>query len=349
MGSGTFRRRVLTVAGVAALVATVAAAFVVASDVFFLIFLAVLLAVLLRGATDALARCTGLGAGWALGLVVIAAVAALTTGLYALGVSVAGQFGQLPEEVPRAIDRSRTYLERHEWGRWVLDQVTPLGQLPSGGSRLAGRLASFFSTTFGALGNLVLLTFLALYLAADPHTYLGGAVALIPPRHRRRAEQVLRAIGFHLRRWLLGRLVAMTTVGVIVSAGLWGVGVPQFVVLGLLAAVLTAVPFIGPIAAAVPGVALALAHGPPAGLGAVGVYVLAQAVENYVVTPLVQKRAAQLPPALALAAVALAGVLFGVLGLIAASPLLVAVLVAVKMLYVEDVLGDRLDVPGAAT
>ena len=343
-----FGHRVLTVVAVATLAAAGAAAFVVASDVFFLLFLSVLLAVLLRGAGGAVARRTGLGAGWAVALVAAAAVAAIAVGLYALGATASGQFQRLADEFPVALERAREYLGRHEWGRYALDHVPSPERLTAGVWDGAGRLASFFSTTFGVLGNLVLLVFLTLYLAAAPHTYLSGAVALVPSRHRPRAEQVLRAIGYHLRRWLLGRLVAMVVVGVVTGAGLWAAGVPQFVVLALLAAALTAVPFIGPIVAAVPGVLLALLQGPAVALGAVGVYVLAQALENYVVTPLVQRNAAELPPALALAGIALAGALFGVLGLIVASPLLIAALVAVKMLYVEDVLGDRLDVPGAA-
>jgi predicted PurR-regulated permease PerM len=216
-----------------------------------------------------------------------------------------------------------------------------------GPGNAASRVTAFFSTTFGVLGNLVVLVFLTLYLAAAPRTYLSGLVRLVPPRHRPRAEQVLGAVGFHLRWWLIGRLVAMVAVGVITGAGLWAVGVPQFLVLGLVAAVLTAVPFIGPIVAAIPGVLLALMQGPTAALWALAVYALAQAVENYLLTPLVQQSTVELPPVLTILAIVLVGALFGVLGLIMATPLAVTLMVAVKMLYVEDVLGDQLDVPGA--
>jgi predicted PurR-regulated permease PerM len=338
-----FTRRVLIVAGVTVL----AAAFVQASDVFFLFFLAVLLAILLRGAGDALARRTGIGPGRALTLVA-AALAALAAGVaLAAGSMAAGQVERLASDLPQSVEQVRNYLRERAWGRELLRHAPSADGLVSGGDA-AARVAAFFSTTLGAVGNLVVLAVLTLYLAASPRTYLTGLLTLVPPRHRPRAGEVLAAVGFHLRWWLVGRLAAMSAVGVVTGVGLWAVGIPQFLVLALIAALLTAVPFVGPIAAAVPGLLLALTQGPGVALWALGVYVLAQAAENYLVTPLVQQNTVSLPPALTVMAVVLGGALFGMLALVVATPLAVTILVAVKMLYVEDVLGERLDVPGAS-
>lgn len=343
-----FTRRILVVAGVTALMATAALAFVRAYDIFFLFFAAVLLAVLLRGTSDALGRRTGLGPAWALTITLLVAVALLAGGAYAVGSMVAGQVNQLAADLPRSTDQAREYLRQSEWGRVALDHMPTANSLLSGGpGNAASRVASFFSTTFGVLGNLLVLTFLAIYLAATPRLYVTGVLTLAPPHHRGRAGQVLNAVGHHLWRWLIGRVVAMAAVGVVTSVGLWAVGVPQFLVLGLLAAALTAVPFFGPILGAIPGVLIALLQGPGMALWAAGIYALAQCIENYLVTPLVQQGMANLPPAVAIAAVTLVGALFGVLGLIVAAPLAVAVMVAVKMLYVEDTLGDDMGVPGA--
>ena len=343
-----FTRRALIVAGIA--VGTVAAvfAFTLESDIFFLFFAAVLLAILLRSTSDALARRTGLGPGWSLAAVVGVLVALAAAAAYGAGAMAVAQFNQLADDLPRSLDQARAYLRQYPWGDDLLRQAPSALELVTGGQgNAAAHAAAFFSTTFGVLGNLVVLAFLSLYLAGTPRTYVEGAVTLIPPARRERAREVLRAVGYHLKWWLLGRLVAMAAVGVITGAGLWLVGVPQFLVLALVAALLSAIPYIGPILGAAPGVLVALMQGPSAALWAVAVYVLAQAVENYLVTPLVQQNTAGLPPVVSIAAVTLAGVLFGALGLIVATPLAVAVLVAVKMLYVEDVLGDRLDVPGA--
>lgn len=353
-GSGTaasryeFARRVLIVAGVATLVVALAAALVWASDVFFLFFLAVLLAILLRGASDAVARRTGIGAGWALALVVVVVLGVVAGSLAAMGAMVVNQLDQFAATLPKSLDQARGYLHQYGWGRQFLDYAPSAQRLIEGQPGTAAtRITSFFSTTFGILGNLLVLTFLTLYLAVSPGTYTSGVVTLVPPRRRDRALEVLNAIGFHLRWWLIGRLVAMIAVGVITGVGLWIVGVPQFLVLAILAALLTAIPFIGPIVAAIPGILLALMQGPTTALWATAVYVLAQAIENYLITPLIQQNTVRLPPVITIAAITIASVLFGVLGLIVATPLAVTIMVAVKMLYVEDVLGDRLDVPGA--
>lgn len=343
---GEFTQRVLIVAAVAALVVTAATVFVLASDVFFLLFLAVLFAILLRAAADAIARWTSLTPGWALAVVVVILAGLIAGAGYGVGSMVAGQVGQLSDKLPHALDQARSYLAERPWGRQVVQNVPSADEVLSGSGSAVARATAFFSTTLGVLGNLLVLAVVALYLAANPRTYRDGLLKLVPPDRRARGGQVLDAVAFNLRWWLAGRLVAMVAVGAICAAGLWAVEVPQFLVLGLLAGLLTAVPFVGPIAAGVPGVLLALMQGPTTALWALGVYTLAQLVENYIVTPLVQQNTVGLPPVLTIAAVVVIGALFGVLALIVATPLAVALLVTVKMLYVEDVLGDRPDVPG---
>jgi predicted PurR-regulated permease PerM len=343
-----FARRALIAAGIAVGTLAVVVAFARASDIFFLFFAGILLAILLRSTSDALARRTGLGPGWSLAAVVGTLVALAATAAYGAGAMAVAQFNQLADDLPRSLDQARAYLRQYPWGDDLLRQAPTVRELVAGGQgSAASHAVTFFSTTFGVVGNLVVLAFLSLYLAATPRTYVEGAVTLVPPARRGRAREVLNAVGFHLKWWLIGRLVAMAAVGVITGIGLWLVGVPQFLVLAAVAALLTAIPYIGPILGAAPGVLVALMQGPSVALWAVAVYVLAQAVENYLITPLVQQNTAGLPPVVSIAAVTLAGVLFGALGLVVATPLAVAVMVAVKMLYVEDALGDRLDVPGA--
>ncbi len=343
----SFLSRVLIVAGVFALLVLAGAMFTAASDVFFLFFLAVLLAILLRGSSDVLAQRTGLNAGGSLALVILCVSAILGGGLYALGAVMVSQFNQLTAQLPHSIGQARAYLQQFEWGRQLLEHVPTFERMLSGNpGDKAAQFTAFFSSSFGALGNLLVLTFLTLYLAAGSKTYRAGVIRLIPPTQRPRGAEVLNAIGYHLWWWLVGRALAMVAVALITAVGLWLAGVPQYLVLALLSGLLTAVPFFGPIVAATPGILLALMQGPTTALWTTAVYILAQAVENYLLTPLIQQNTVELPPALAIIAVALAGVLFGVFGLIAACPLMVVIFVVVRMLYVEDVLGDQLNVQG---
>jgi len=339
-----FTRRVLIVTGVAVGAGAAVTLFVLASDIFFLFFAAILLAILLRAISNAFGRWTGLGAVWSFGLVVMTLAALLAAATFAVGLMAVTQFNQLVEGLPKSTEHARAYVRQYSWGDAALQQIPVAGDLFGGSVNPASQVARFFSTTFGVLGSLLVLTASALYLAASPQTYTSGLVALVPPTRRARAEQVLDVIGVQMKWWLIGRLVAMATVGLIVGVGLWLVGVPEYLVLALVAAALTAIPFLGPIIAAVPGILLGLLQGPDVALWALGVYVLSQFVENYLVTPLVQHQMVNMPPVLMIAAITLAGALFGVLGLIVATPLAVAVVVAVKMLYIEDVLGDEMAV-----
>lgn len=347
MSRAEFTRRALIAAGILTLFAAAATTFVRASDVFFLLFAAVLLAILLRSVSDAVARWTGLGAKWALGLVLLLLAAAVGVGAYFLGSMVVDQFHEFMSDLPNSIKQFQNYLRQRPWGRRLLDYAPAPGDLVSGGpGSLASHLTTFFSTTFGVLGNLLVLLFTTLYLALSPKMYVDGAILLVPPRRRERAHQVLHATEFHLRWWLLGRAVSMLAVTLICVVGLWLVGVPQFLVLGLLAGLLTAVPYIGPLVGGIPGVLLALMQGPAAALWAVGIYVLAQAVDNYLISPNIQQNFVNLPPVLTIIGITLIGALFGALGLVVAAPLTVVIMLLVKMLYVEDTLGDDLPIPG---
>jgi predicted PurR-regulated permease PerM len=117
-------------------------------------------------------------------------------------------------------------------------------------------------------------------------------------------------------------------------------GLPLAPTLGLLAGLLNFVPNFGPLIAAIPAVLIAFLHSPQQALSVALLYVGLQVLDGYVLTPLVDRRSVQLPPVLTISAQLLLGLLFGFVGLLLASPLTATVMLLVKMLYVEDVLGD---------
>ena len=127
------------------------------------------------------------------------------------------------------------------------------------------------------------------------------------------------------------------------TASLWLIGLPVALGLGTIAAVLTFVPNIGPIISAIPAVLLGLMDGPLQAVYIAALYIAIQAVESYLITPLIQRRTVSLPPGLTLAAQVLFGSMFGGIGVALATPMTAAGLVAIKRFYVEDVLGDALD------
>jgi predicted PurR-regulated permease PerM len=203
-----------------------------------------------------------------------------------------------------------------------------------------GKGLRLVGTTFAAFGSFVVVLFLGIFLAWQPSAYKSGFVRLFPERRRKRIREVLNAVGYMLQRWLVGQMILMTIVGVLTWIGLHLLGVPFALPLALFAGFAEFVPYIGPIVGGVPAVLVALAEGPELAVWVAGLYVAIQSVESYLLTPLIQQRAVYLPPALLLFSQVILGVTAGPLGVIVATPLAAAGMVAVRKLYVEDVLGD---------
>jgi predicted PurR-regulated permease PerM len=187
---------------------------------------------------------------------------------------------------------------------------------------------------------------IGLYAAATPTVYINGIVRLLPPSRRQRGRAVLRALGQALRWWLVGRIASMAVVGVLTAIGLWVAGVPLAFVLGLIAALLSFVPYIGPLAAVIPAALVALAEDPTKVIYVFALYGAVQLLESYLITPLIQERAVSIPPAVLIAAQVIMGVLAGAAGVLMATPLAVVLIVLVQMLYLEDVLGDSVSTLG---
>jgi len=220
----------------------------------------------------------------------------------------------------------------------------PQGETLSGQLGAATRyLFSFLSSTLAVLGGLALVLFLSIYIGAEPDTYQKGMLHLVPHRARPRAAEVLKAIGMTLRRWLVTQLIAMVVIGIITTIALKLLGVKAALSLGLLAGLLEFIPLLGPILSGIPAVAMGFLDSPQKALLVALVYVAIQQVENHLLIPLLMKRGVDLPPAVTLIGLALMSLVFGFLGMLVAVPLLAAVMVAVKLLYVEDVVGDDVE------
>jgi predicted PurR-regulated permease PerM len=205
---------------------------------------------------------------------------------------------------------------------------------------LAGYLFSFLSSTVALVGGLLLILFLAIYIGAEPRLYFKGLLHLVPRAARPRAGEVLGAIGTTLRRWLLSQLILMVIIGTITTIGLSLLGVKSALSLGIIAGLLEFIPMLGPILSAVPAVAMGFLDSPEKALFVLLLYWGVQFLENHILVPMLMKHGVDLPPVVTLIGLALMALVFGFLGMLVAVPFLAAVMTAVKLLYVEDVVGD---------
>ncbi len=346
---GVLARRALTVTAVVAAVAVLMLLIGYAVHIVLLAFAGALIAVLLRGLADRLTAWTRLPGGWSLAVVVVVLLGLLSLAGWLIAPDVARQSDKIAESFPKAVKEYRDTLEQYEWGRRLVQQAENVGpeQLASGGDGHAG-VAALLWTSVNFVVDLVVVLFVGLFLAVNPQLYREGALRLLPEARRPRGRQVLDDMGHWMGRWLLGRFISMVVIGVATGIGLWLLGVPLALTLGLLTGLLDFVPTFGPILAAIPTALVALTVSPMMAVYAVGVYTAIGCFDGYVVTPLVQMRISEVPPALLLIAQVLMGFLAGSLGLVLAAPLLVAVMVLVQRVYIEDVLqksGRAIEVP----
>lgn len=338
--AGLFARRVVFVLAVIA--ATLLAWRL--AIVFLLLFGAVVVATVLRALAAPLANRLRLGEMSSVAVALLATLI-LAGGLaWLVGDLVSEQGEELRRQLPDAVAAVEGWLGQSAAGRSIIELLE--------GAREGGlhwtRVADAATVTARGVGMLLLMVIIGIYLAFDPDQYRRGFVRLMPPRYRRPIGEALLASGHALSRWLLGQGVSMLFIGSATAIGLSVIGIPFALTLGFVAGLLSFVPFFGPLVAGVLAVLVAFLEGPGPALWVTALMVVIQQIEGMVLMPLVQRWVVSLPPVLAITASVIFGLLFGIIGIIFATPLMVVVMVLVRKLYIEDFLeGAPSAVPGA--
>ena len=316
-------------------------------NVLLLIFAAALLAIFLRGLAEILANYLKVSDGW-LVLLVSAILLLFVAGfIAALSPSIAEQTGVLREKLPTSFQSVTDFLNRYGWGRTLIENLPSYDSVLENlnASNVMSGVGGIFTSTMGVLGNIAIVILLAVYFASEPRMYLSGFLRLFPIEQRGRVKEVIAGIYQTLRWWLIGKAGSMLFIGVLTWIGLSIIGVPLALTLGLIAGLLSFIPNFGPIISAIPAILLAFIDSPITAVYVLGLYVGVQLIESNVVTPLIERETVELPPALTIVFQLALGVLVGGLGLVLATPILAAAVVAVQMLYIEDVLGDSSTAP----
>lgn len=304
-------------------------------DIFLMIFAGALLALFFGQCAKALAPWLRLSYGWSLAVVLLIALVVVVGGFSLMGTVIAQQVSTLGEALSNA---SRDAYERFEQS---LPSPALLKNLPQPEDLLRGRsglfsaLGTVLGGFFGALATLGLILVFGIYLAASPELYARGLERLMPPAFRPRTREVLLELADRLWWWIIGRLIDMTIIGVFSALGLWALGVPLPITLGVIAGLLTFIPNIGPLISVVPAALLALEQGPSIALAVIGYYAVLQTVESYYLTPHIDQRAVHVPPVVTLAAQLILGVMVGMLGIAVATPLVATLMVLARRLYIE--------------
>jgi predicted PurR-regulated permease PerM len=325
----------------------------------FLIFAGMLLGVALNAMTNMLGRVVNLAHSLRLTIVCLV-LAGLLSGVVFLGgativqqaTALSGTIKSQLVGVKAFLDRNgvdTSYFELGNLGAPPADSSTPAtsgapathnlpsaGAIASGGGAIVSQTLKLLLGTVSAVGNFFIVLFLGLTFAAQPSVYRKGLLFMAPARHRARATAVVDRIGETLERWLIAQIITMFAVFVVTWIGLAIIGVQSSFILGIQAGLLAFIPTVGALLGGLIVVLASLASGWVAAASAFVLFLGVHAMESYILTPIIQRHALDIPPATLFAFQILLGVVFGIWGLALALPLMAIVKVMIDHFKADE-------------
>ncbi|HHC07420.1 MAG TPA: AI-2E family transporter [Actinobacteria bacterium] len=182
---------------------------------------------------------------------------------------------------------------------------------------------------------------LAFYLLIDLPRLQERVLGLFPPASRAEVAFVGRSLNVAVGGFLKGQLLVAMIVGVMLAVGYRIIGLPFWLLIGMIGGVLNIVPFLGPWVGGALGVLVAVTTSDPlTALWAVVVAVVVQQIDNHFITPSVLRATVKLHPAMTLSVLVLAGAVAGVWGVVVAVPLTATLKVVVGHWWRTRVLGE---------
>src|ERR1700759_213554 len=159
---------------------------------------------------------------------------------------------------------------------------------------------------------------------------------MTPAKYRSRAVVIIDRIGEKLERWLIAQIITMFAVFAVTWIGLAVIGIQSSFILGIQAGLLAFIPTVGALLAGLIVVLASLASGWVAALSAFILFLGMHALESYILTPIIQRQALDIPPATLFAFQILLGVVFGIWGLSLALPLMAIVKVMIDYFKADE-------------
>lgn len=311
------------------------------TGVLLLLFSAVLLAAALSAMADGLRKVAPIPSQIAVLLAAFAMFAVLAGVIALFGWRILAQYEEIAGKVWESIHALMTYTRAQPWGAALLQQATG-ARISDATDTLAPLLGSVVSGAVRYLTYAAIVIVCGIFLALHPARYRDGALVLVPQSHRKEVSDFLTRSSVILKRWLVSRLIVMIALGMLVSIGLTILRISGAITLGLTGGLLTFIPFFGALLAAVPAVLVAFTVSPLKALLTGLMFWAAHFIEGTFITPLVQDESVDLPPVLTIFSTLAFTVMFGPSGVLLASPLVLIIITAIKVFYLEGHLGHSL-------
>jgi predicted PurR-regulated permease PerM len=326
---------VLKVWQTVAIVALIVAIILIARVAFNVLLMALagsLIAVYFHGLGDLIQRWTKLKRKPAMIISILGTFLIVGGLMWFIGDRIESQVNQLSNTFPHTINTAKAKLSQTEVGQKILEYSSG-----DNSKKLMDTATGFFSTSFGVLGDVYIILLLGIFFTASPSMYKDGILLVVPGAHKTMGRHVLDRISQSLKGWLKGMLISMVLITLLITIGLTIMGIPVAMVLGLITGILELIPNIGSLVAMIPGVLLALTIGTNTAIIVALLYIVSQTITANIVTPLIQKKIINLPPALTLISQLIMGALSGALGIILAVPLLAIIIILVDEFYVKKI------------
>lgn len=254
--------------------------------------------------------------------------------LWFMGTKIQHQVAQLSHSLPNTINSARGKLAETPIGQQILTY------LDDNSGKIFITAQHFFSTSFGVLGNIYIILFLGIFFTASPSVYKDGFMIIIPPEKKELWACIMNRINVSLKGWLKGMLLSIVLIFIMLTIGLTIMGIPAVLVLALIAGMLKIIPNFGSLVAMIPGVLLALTISTNTAIIVALIYIVSQTIVSNIVTPIIQNKIINLPPALTIISQVIMGTLSGALGIILAVPLLAIIVILADELYVKKINDD---------
>ncbi|SHE29796.1 AI-2E family transporter [Flavisolibacter ginsengisoli] len=326
-----FTKKAWIAGGILAFILILLLLFKATFNVLLLILAGTLIAVFFRGFSGLIKRKTKWKTGTSLIISVTISLLFLILIFWLMGSKLATQVTQFNESFPTTIENAKQQLNKTEIGKQVVQKLSS----EKTHKKLTSVAQTFFKTSFGVLGDIYVILFIGLFFTVSPGVYKKGLVKLVPAAGKHTAEDILEKMAGNLEKWLKGKLFAMLVVFVLTATGLLIIGVPMWLVLALIAGILNFIPNFGPLIALIPAVLVALLQGPSTAAWVAGLYIFVQIAESNFITPMVQQKLINIPPALIIIAQLMIAPLSGGWGLVVATPLMILIIVLVQELYIK--------------
>ena len=304
------------------------------------LLLTLLFSVIISGPVDYVER-RGVGRG--LGTLAVLGGLTFVFGIVgaALVPTIEDQASALVETLPELLENAQglVVLVQNSLGLETSFGLDPQNVLDSARNFLSGgtltTVANVGASVVSVLSFAVVIVIATIYAVARPRPLINGFVSLFPAERRQRVREILGEMYETLQRWFLGQLVSMTIIGVLSTVTLSLIGIPFALLLGVFSGLVSFIPFVGPLISVIPPVLLALIGHPIDALWVVLAYAGIQMIESYLIYPLVMSRAVSLHPAVVMFALLIMGTLFGFVGVLLAVPLVTALHVLLRELWIE--------------